>query len=354
MTPKSEPKAILITGGCGFIGTNLAIYLTNRDYNVRVLDNLSANSNCWTSNENGFPGDYRPSRQDKAATPTQQDLSTLHPDLSAVDVVVGDIRDKQVVERSLEGIHAVLHLAAQTSVVKSLEAPEVNWEINVSATLNLLEACRAKSIGRFIFASSNAVVGEQDPPIDELKIPQPLSPYGAAKLAVEALCSAYYHSFDLATTCLRFANSYGPYSEHKTSVITRFLKRARENESLLINGDGKQTRDFIHVDDVCQAIHLCLESDDRIAGEVFQIATGVETSINQLAEMIIDIVESGRPTARGQLSLVYQPKQKGEIERNYSDISKARRILGFEPKIMLKPGLEELYRLHFAPREKDE
>lgn len=284
-------------------------HLCSKGYKIKVFDNLSTGKK-----ENLLAADYR---------------------LSTTDLLVGDIRDRDAVEKAVEDIDAVVHLAAHTSVVESLDNPEEDWDINVTGTLNLLEACRLKGVRKFIFVSSNAVLGEHPPPVDEAKIPKPLSPYGASKLAGEALCSAYYHSFGLDAVSLRFANCYGPYSEHKTSVISKFINWARQGKPPIIYGDGNQTRDFIHVDDICQAIDLSLAASDAIGGEVFQIATGVGTSINDLANMIKEM-------AGGDIQILHQPKRKGEIERNYSDITKAKRVLGFEPKVRLREGLKEL------------
>jgi UDP-glucose 4-epimerase len=334
-------STILVTGGCGFIGTNLVKYLSTKGYRVRILDNLSTPSRKFLNQESPVT----------SPLPSQ----AVDSELSSTDLIVGDIRDYQAVKKVTEGVGAVVHLAAHTSVVESVEKPREAWDINVNGTLNLLEACRCNGVDSFIFASSNAVVGEQDPPIDETKIPRPLSPYGASKLAGEALCSTYYHSFGLKTVSLRFSNCYGPYAEHKPSVITNFMEWARKGEPLVIYGDGNQTRDFVHVDDICQAIHLALmitqppelfqqtqqtlstqqTRETPLWGEVFQIASGVETSINQLAELIKAMTDL-------QLSIVHKPKRKGEIERNYSDIAKARTTLAFEPKVGLREGLSRL------------
>jgi UDP-glucose 4-epimerase len=172
-------------------------------------------------------------------------------------------------------------------------------------------------------------------------LPAPLSPYGASKLYGEALCSAYFHSYDLPTVSLRFANAYGPYSGHKTSVIATFIKRIKENKPLEIYGDGNQTRDFIHAEDVCQAIYLCLvgsrsaeaHSTGIFKGDIFQIATGEETRIIDLAHMVKDVYGNESVVIR------FASERKGEIKRNYSDIQKARRLLGFRPKIELKEGI---------------
>ena len=347
MTQGPGPETILVTGGCGFIGTNLVKYLSNKGYRVRILDNLSTPSRKFLNQESPITSPL-----------PSQDIDS---ELSSTDLVVGDIRDCQVVKRVIEGVEAVVHLAAHTSVVESLEKPKEDWDINVNGTLNLLEACRYNGVDRFVFASSNAVVGEQDPPIDETKFPQPLSPYGASKLAGEALCSTYYHSFGLKTVSLRFSNCYGRYAEHKPSVIAKFIDWARKGEPLVIYGDGNQTRDFVHADDICQAIHLSLiieqpakqsqptqqtpstqqtqgTPETPLWGDVFQIASGVETSINELAELIKSMTDL-------QLSIVRKPKRKGEIERNYSDIAKARRLLGFEPRMRLSEGLRDLWQV---------
>ncbi|NQT71173.1 MAG: GDP-mannose 4,6-dehydratase [Chloroflexi bacterium] len=298
---------ILITGGCGFVGVNLVKYLSGNDYTITILDNLSTGEKDYI-----------------------EKLSLE----KAPNIIIDDIRNEDAVARAVKGMDTVIHLAAQTSVVDSIENPRESWDINVTGTVNLLEACRQNNVERFVFASSNAVAGEQVPPIDEKMIPQPLSPYGASKLTGEALCSAYYHSFGLKTIALRFANLYGPYSDHKTSVIAKFIEWIKAENPFTVFGDGNQTRDFVHVDDISQAIQLSLESQ-KSQGEVFQIASGKETSINDLIEILSEAVEK-------QLQVNYKPGRKGEITRNYSDISKARKMLDFEPKIELKEGLKRL------------
>ena len=266
----SQRETVLITGGCGFIGINLIKYLADKACQLRILDNLS------TGKEENL-----------------KKLQSQYYRLPNVDSIVGDIRNRKMVNQAVKGVDAVVHLAAHTNVVESIENPKEDWDINVNGTLNLLETCRKNGVGRFIFASSNAVLGEQSPPIDESKTPKPLSPYGAAKLTGEALCSSYCHSFGLNVISLRFANCYGPYSEHKTNVVSRFMGCALDGTSLIIYGDGNQTRDFVHVDDVCQAIYLALTTQQAQGtqqnfpcGEVFQIATGVETSIRNLSKLI--------------------------------------------------------------------
>jgi len=310
---------VLITGGCGFVGTNLVKYLVGRNCTVRILDNLLTASQVWLDDE----------------------WHNLPP-FSTVELVTGDFREGDSLSQAFEGIDAVVHLAAHTSVVESLENPWECWDLNVTAMLTLLETCRHKGVKRFVFASSNAVAGDQTPPIDENIIPLPLSPYGASKLAGEALCSAYHHSYGMETVSLRFANLYGPCADHKSSVVSIFLKLIREGEPLFIYGDGDQTRDFVHVEDVCKAVHLVLTaeaesfSNGGLFGEILQIASGTETSVNRLVELLSEV--TGR-----NIEVIRKPERAGEIRRNYSDISKAKRVLGYNPDIDLRRGLEDLW-----------
>lgn len=249
-----------MNGGCGFIGANLSRYLLERGHAVRVFDNLSTGS--------------------------EENLRRATEGFEFPELIKGDIRDKGEMEEAARDVDAVVHLAAHTSVVDSLKNPEEDFQINALGTLNALEACRKNRVKRFVYASSNAVVGEQEPPINEEKIPAPISPYGASKLTGESLCSAYFHSYGIKTISLRFSNAYGPYSSHKTSVVSKFIRRVKEGKPLIIYGDGNQTRDFIYAEDVCEAIYLSLDSD--CGGEVFQAAIGVETTVNDLAGMISD------------------------------------------------------------------
>ena len=310
-------RTVLITGGCGFIGTNLTKFLITRGYKIKILDNLS--------------------------TGKIENLASAGLQAHVDNVLIGDVRDRDILEKAVEGVDAVIHLAAHTRVLESLANPLQNWDSNAQGTANVLETCRIMNVKTIIFASSNVAVGQQNPPVDENKIPKPISPYGASKLAGEALSAAYHFSYDLNTVSLRFANCYGPYSQHKTSVIAHFIKQMLQGEPLTIYGDGKQTRDFIHVDDICKSILLCLKMADSnlskqrsIWGETFQIASGKEISIETLVKMLMDV-------AQKDIKTKYQPKRPGEIDRNYSNISKATVLLGFKPETDLKTGLTALW-----------
>ncbi len=308
----------LITGGCGFIGSNLGAYLLKNHggIRIRVLDNLK-------------PGSV------SAMVSTVRFNCGIGDPLNNISISVGDIRDYRACMESVEGVDTVVHLAANTGVAQSVEDPRADMEANVTGTLNMLEASRHAGVKKFIFASSGAPVGEVEPPIHEGKAPMPVSPYGASKLAGEAYCRAYWRSYGLPTISLRFGNVYGPGCRHKDSVVARFIRRALEGKPLEIYGDGSQTRDFIYIDDVLRAITLAGRSG--LGGEVFQIATHRETEINEMALRIKALVEE--KTGR-KVGIFFGSPRRGDVKRNFSDISKARRMLGFEPLCGTDAGLE--------------
>jgi UDP-glucose 4-epimerase len=207
-----------------------------------------------------------------------------------VELVVGDIRDRQVVDRVMAGVQVVIALAAHTGVVQSVENPAEDMSINVEGTLNLLEAARRHRVDRFIFASTGgAIVGEADPPVHEEMPPRPLSPYGAGKLAGEGYCSAFWGSYGLKTVPLRFSNIYGPFSYHKGSVIAKFFRQIQTRQELTIYGDGEQTRDFLFVEDLCQAIIAAMTAELPL-GQPIQLGTGQETTVNALVHLMRRVV----------------------------------------------------------------
>lgn len=317
----SDQPKWLITGGCGFIGISLVAYLLkeNPDTNIRVLDNLSVGH-----------------REDLSGVATfeEKDIESIDKGPNGVELVVGDIRNYDNCLKSCKEIDIIVHLAANTGVAPSVEDPRLDMESNVLGIFNLLEASRANKVERFIFASSGATVGEVTPPIHEKKAPKPVSPYGASKLAGEAYCSAYNLTFGIKTVALRFGNVYGPMSKYKNSAVAKFLRLALEGKTLEIYGDGKQTRDFIYIDDLIQAIILSSRKD--VGGEVFQIATHKETTVNEMVEKLKKVVET---ETDNKVNILYSEPRLGDVRRNYSDISKARQLLGFEPKYDLSTGL---------------
>ena len=315
----------LITGGCGFLGVNLIDRLLKLDpkTNIRVLDNLSVGS-----------------RDDLGGVCNFREVASgeIGSSPSGVELVVSNIMDVGACSAATKGIDVVVHFAANTGVGPSVENPRLDMETNVIGTFNMLEASRQNNVRNFIFASSGAPLGEVEPPIHEEKAPRPVSPYGASKLAGEGYCSAYYRTFGLKTVSLRFGNVYGPRSKHKSSVVAKFFRQALRGEPLEIYGDGSQTRDFIYIADLVQAVILSAKSD--AGGEVFQIATHRETNVNEIAGMIKGLVESETGKT---VPVTYGEARLGDVKRNYSDISKAARILGFAPRFGLAEGLKKTY-----------
>ena len=311
----------LITGGCGFLGVNLIDRLLKLDpkTNIRVLDNLSVGS-----------------RDDLGGVCNFREVASgeIGSSPSGVELVVSNIMDVGACSAATKGIDVVVHFAANTGVGPSVENPRLDMETNVIGTFNMLEASRQNNVRNFIFASSGAPLGEVEPPIHEEKAPRPVSPYGASKLAGEGYCSAFYRTFGLKTVSLRFGNVYGPRSKHKSSVVAKFFRQALRGEPLEIYGDGSQTRDFIYIDDLVQAVILSVKSD--IGGEVFQIATHRETDVNEIAMKIKELLKN---EAGIQVGISYSAPRLGDVKRNYSDISKARRMLHFEPECGLENGL---------------
>jgi UDP-glucose 4-epimerase len=345
MVAESKPgfRRILITGGCGFIGTSLVSHLLNNGLNthIRVLDNLSVGTREALS---------------EVCDVREVNSSSMSADIPSgtVELVTGDIRDPDMCVLCCRDTDAVVHLAAQSGVPVSVENPQLDCAINVTGTLNMLEACRKNNAGAFVFASSGAPLGEVEPPIHEQKVPRPVSPYGASKLAGEAYCSSYYKTFGVKTVVLRFGNVYGPGSQHKTSIVAKFFRHALNGKPLEIYGDGTQTRDFIYISDLCNAISLSLtalipavngnghtvSNSDVVAGEIFQIATFRETTVSEIAEKIKVLIK--RDIGK-TVSIIHGEKRTGDVQRNYSDISKAKKLLGFQPLYDLDAGLYETW-----------
>src|SRR5438270_2490002 len=290
----------LVTGGAGFIGSTLTRLLLERGYGVRVFDDLSSGSRD-------------------------------HLDGLDVEVVTGDVRDLDALTRAAAGADAMFHLAAGAGVVDSIERPIENFDLNARGTLLALWAAREADVGRFVFSSSNAPLGDNAYPASEDKPVAPLSPYGAGKATGEAYCSAFFGAYGLPAVAVRFSNAYGPRSARKTNVIPLFIRRVMAGEPLTIYGDGTQTRDFVYVTDLANGLIRAAETDGA-GGEVFQLASGVETSLNDLVRMLGE-VSGTTPDVR------YEPPRAGEIQRNYSLIDKARSRLGHAPEVPLAEGL---------------
>ena len=295
-------RTVLITGGAGFIGSNLARWLTDRGDRVRILDDLSIGHLGYLA---GVPHDLRR----------------------------GTLADPATVRDAVAGVDAVVHLAARAGIDDSVRDPIGTFEANVTWSLGALEAARQAGVRRFLFASSNAAAGDHEPPSDETDLPRPVSPYGASKLAIEAYAGAYAATYGLTTVSLRFSNAYGPNSFHKRSVVAAWLRAALAGEAITIHGDGLQTRDLVYVDDLAAAMAAALDApDDAVSGELFQAGTGVETTIRGLAEAI------GRVAGR-DLEIVHGPPRAGDVRRNVAAVDKAARQLGYRAAVPLDEGL---------------
>ena len=310
----------LITGGCGFIGTALIKSLMEEGgHGVRVVDNLAVGT-----------------RDDLASVCEFTEGPGEGPITSGVELVVGDILDEDLALRAAEGADAIVHLAANTGVMPSVEDPRADCRTNVFGTLNFLEAARHAGVERFVLASSGGtVIGEAEPPIHEEMAPHPVAPYGASKLAGEGYCSAYFQTFDIQTVALRFGNVYGPLSGHKNSVVARFIKRASQGEVLEIYGDGTQTRDYIFIEDLIRAIKLSA-TVEGVGGETFQIATNAETTVREIADRLIPALAAA---GIKDVEVRNTDARRGEVRRNFADTSKAKRMLGWQTETNLDEGL---------------
>ncbi len=311
----------LVTGGCGFIGRNLVRALLQEPQSrVRVVDNLS-----WGTRE-----------ELAALAPlVELDRGRRSPYDERLALMVGDIRDEALAREVVVGADIIVHLAANTGVAPSVSDPRYDCTTNVLGTLNYLEACRHVGVKRFVFASSGAPIGDCTPPLHEELPTHPTSPYGASKLAGEAYCSAYRYSFGVDTVALRFGNCYGPLSSHKNSVVAKFIRDALGGAPWNIYGDGRQTRDFIYIDDVVAAVQRASVVDD-IGGEVFQIATNSETTVEELAEQLAAELKKHGVAAP---AIRRGPERIGDVKRNYSDTRKALAKLGWKAAVPLSEGL---------------
>ncbi|HUS21494.1 MAG TPA: NAD-dependent epimerase/dehydratase family protein [Aeromicrobium sp.] len=301
-------QRVFITGGCGFIGSNLIRRLLEGDVSVTVWDSLVSGR-------------------------------TEYLDGLGVDIVRGDIEDTARLTESIAdaGTDVVVHLAASGNVVDSVADPASNFRSNAMGTFNVLDATRVAGVRRLVFSSTGgALIGNAVPPVTEESVPKPISPYGASKLAGEAYCSAFAHSYDMNTVALRFANIYGPFSGHKKGAITRFFQALHNGEPLEIYGDGTASRDFLYVDDLCDGIHRAIEAD-LSGATVAHVASGIETSVAELADAC------RRAAGLPEHPIIHLPPRPGEVDRNFASYEFAERRLGYRPRVPLDEGLSRTW-----------
>lgn len=297
----------LVTGGAGFIASNVVRKLVERGWFVRILDDLSTG--------------YR------------ENLAALPPD--RFELTLGDVRDAATVHRLAAGCQAVFHLAASVGNLKSIEQPRLDAEINVLGTLSVLEAVKAHRTPKLVYSSSAAIFGEVVYlPLDEAHPAEPDSPYGVTKLAAEKHCLAYARLFDLDIACLRYFNVYGLNQRYDVygNVIPIWTRRLLDGEPLLIYGDGEQTRDFINVEDVAEANLRVAETPG--ARGAFNVGTGKAFTINQLAEAFRRI---GGPSP----AVEYRPARKGEVKHSQAKTDRAVQAFGLRPAVTIEAGLAD-------------
>lgn len=308
----TESRCYLVTGGAGFIGSHLVEALVASGHRVRVLDDFS--------------------------TGKREHLDGIRGNAS-LEVIKADVCDPEAVRTAAAGVDGIFHLAALVSVPRSLAKPRRSFEVNVGGTVNALETARTVGVRRVVLASSAAVYGDTPGPALEDETPlRPLSPYAVDKLVAEQYSALYSRLYGIETTALRFFNVYGrrqdptsPYS----GVISVFAGRLCRRDSVTIFGDGEQTRDFVHVSDVVQAM-IAAMSAGRTGFTVCNIGTGKAVRIDRLLETLADIVGWQPPVDR-------QPARQGDIRHSCADIRRAHALLGYAPRRDLAAGLRELF-----------
>jgi nucleoside-diphosphate-sugar epimerase len=299
-------RRALVTGGAGFIGSHLADGLLERGWQVRVLDDFSSGREANVAHWNG------------------------HAELTR-----GDLRDRPLLAKLLDGVEVVFHQAAVPSVPRSVAEPERTNDVNVTGTLGLLEAARRAGVRRVVFASSSSAYGDTPVlPKVETMPPCPLSPYALQKYAGERYCQLFHRLYGLETVALRYFNVYGPRQNPNSeyaAVIPRFAAACLAGEPPTVFGDGEQTRDFTFVADAVAANLLAADAE-RAPGEVVNVAGGRRVSLNELLREI-------RSLTGAKVEARYQPARAGDVRDSLADLSRARELLGFEPEVDLRSGL---------------
>jgi nucleoside-diphosphate-sugar epimerase len=300
----------LVTGGAGFIGSNTVDELVRRGHGVVVLDDLSAGK--------------------------EENLADVR---NKITFIKGSITDIEIVQKAVQQAEFVLHLAARTSVPRSVKDPIETNRINIDGTLNVLVAARDNKVKRVVFAASSSAYGETPvlPKVESMQ-PQPISPYGVTKYVGELYAQVFGRCYGLETACLRYFNIFGPRQDPDSpysGVLSRFANAFLNEEPPVIYGDGEQTRDFTYVDNAVQANLLACEAPGA-AGKVFNVGTGHRISLNQTLELL-------RQFAGIQLAAKYDPPREGDIRDSQADISQAREILQYEPTVLFEEGLQRTF-----------
>jgi len=296
----------LVTGGSGFIGSNIVEYLVNKGEQVRVIDNFS--------------------------TGRRQNLEPLE---DRIEIIDGDIKDFWTVNDAVQGIDYVLHQAALPSVPRSVKNPLTSNEVNVNGTLNLLEASRHAKVKKFVMASSSSVYGESEElPKHEKMRPSPLSPYAVTKLTNEYYLKVYWELYGFPTVALRYFNIFGPKQNPNSeyaAVVPKFITCLLTGKAPKVYGDGEQSRDFTYIDNAVQA-NILAATNDKIVGDYFNVACGGQYTLNQMLDMIRKIIGT-------DIQAQYEPAREGDIKHSFASIEKFRQF-GYNPKVSFEDGLK--------------
>lgn len=311
----------LVTGGAGFIGSNIVEELLRRGERVRILDNFATGKR-----EN--------------IVKLQQTLTAESNNHLKLEIVEGDVRSYHIVREAVDGVDFILHQAALPSVPRSVKDPITSNEVNVVGTLNILNAAREAKVKRIVYASSSSVYGDLEVlPKTEDMLPKPLSPYAVSKLAGEKYCQVFTRLYGLETVILRYFNVFGPRQDptsQYSAVIPKFIQLIKNGESPVIYGDGSQSRDFTYVSNVVEANLLaCEQGLEDLSGEVFNIAFGKRVTINDLVNAINKSLDT-------HVEPRYADPRPGDVKHSLANIGKARQFLGYEPKIDFSDGLKKV------------
>ena len=301
----------LVTGGAGFIGSNIVKELVSQHASVRVLDNFS--------------------------TGRRENLESVLPN---IDLIEGDIRNTAVVEQAVKGVRHILHLGALASVIRSVNDPIASNDVNIGGTLNLLVAARDHNVKTVVFSSSSSVYGDTEVlPKREDMPPQPKSPYALNKLTGEVYCRLFYELYGLKTIALRYFNVFGPSQSPDSqyaAVIPLFFQAYRSGKQPTIFGDGEQTRDFSFVKNVVNANLACCKAPDEAAGKVFNVGNGTRYSVNDLAKRVAEL--------NGQaFNPFYKETRAGDVRDSQADITQAMKYLDWKPEVSFEEGLQQTH-----------
>lgn len=325
----------LVTGGAGFIGSHVVEALRRRGEHVRVLDNLATGSLQNLEEALGLP--HRSLSRPPAGNPVTV--------ADGCELLLGDIRDLEVLRRACEGVEVVIHEAALRAVPRSVADPLSTNEVNVTGTLNVLLAARDAGVRRVVFASSSSVYGASlEVPKVETMVPAPVSPYAVSKLAGEHYCRVFWELYGLETVSLRYFNVFGPRQDPASeyaAVIPKFIAAALRGEPLEVHGDGLQSRDFTYIANAVRATLLAATAP-QAAGGVFNVGAGETYSVLDLVSALEEVL--GRP-----LSVRHTPPRPGDVRVTLADVSRASAVLGYRPEASFLDGFRETVRYFSAP-----